>query len=104
MALELRKKTGCRLELAHNCTVTRKNISGAKDIVQWFLEKPERSHIWRMLSFQPEADTGRTLFSDHPITPQDVWDQIQEGTGRPLRRDATIFGHPDCNSWAPLLV
>jgi hypothetical protein len=57
-----------------------------------------------MLSFQPEADTGRTLFSQNPITPADVWEKICQGVGMPLRRDVSIFGHPDCNSWASLLV
>jgi hypothetical protein len=57
-----------------------------------------------MLSFQPEADTGRTIFSQRPITSADVWEKICEGTGMPLRRDASIFGHPDCNSWASLLI
>ncbi|MFQ3670406.1 MAG: hypothetical protein SNJ84_02985 [Verrucomicrobiia bacterium] len=104
LARTIRRKTGLPLELAHNCTVTRKNISGVSEIVRWFLADAERTHIWRLLSFQPEADTGRTLFSDRPITPEDVWKQIQEGIGRPVRRDATIFGHPDCNSWAPVLV
>lgn len=104
LALSMRKKTGAHLELAHNCTVTRRNIEGVSEIIKWFLAKPDRSHVWRMLSFQPEADTGRTMFSEKPITPEDVWIKIQEGTGFNLRREATIFGHPECNSWASLLI
>jgi hypothetical protein len=100
----IRKKTGLPLELAHNCTVTRKNIHDVSEIVRWCLADAERSHIWRLLSFQPEADTGRTLFSEKPITPADVWLEIQKAIGQPVRRDATIFGHPDCNSWAPVMV
>lgn len=57
-----------------------------------------------MISFQPEANTGRTVFSQRPITPDDVWEKICEGVGLRLRRDVSIFGHPDCNSWASLLV
>ena len=34
----------------------------------------------------------------------DVWEKICEATNLPLRRDATIFGHPDCNSWTSLLI
>ncbi|NJK91382.1 MAG: hypothetical protein HC904_05860 [Blastochloris sp.] len=104
LALRIREKTGLPLELAHNCTVTRKNIGDVADIVRWFLARPERSQIWRVVSFQPEADTGRTHFSEIPITPADVWLQIQKGIGHPVRREATIFGHPDCNSWAPVMV
>lgn len=104
LAHAIREKTGLPLELAHNCTVTRKNIDGVSEIVRWFLADAGRTHIWRLLSFQPEADTGRTLFSEQPITPADVWEEIQQGIGQPVRRDATLFGHPDCNSWAPVLV
>ncbi|HEY5035880.1 MAG TPA: hypothetical protein VII74_01970, partial [Chthoniobacterales bacterium] len=74
------------------------------EVLRWYLADPERTHIWRMISFQPEADTGRTIFSERPITPDDVWEKICEGVGLPLRRDVSIFGHPDCNSWASLLV
>lgn len=104
LGLAIRKKTGAPLEFAHNCTVTARNIDHVPEIIRWFLEKSERTHLWRMLSFQPEADTGRTIFSKKPITPTDVWERICEGTKLQLRRDATIFGHPDCNSWASLLV
>lgn len=100
----MREKTGLPLEFAHNCTVARKNIDGVPEIVRWFLAEPKRTQLWRMLSFQPEADTGRTIFSLEPITPTLVWEKICEGSNLPLRRDVTIFGHPDCNSWASLLV
>ena len=104
LAQNLRAKTGAPIEFAHNCTVTRRNIEHVPEIIRWFLADPARTHIWRMLSFQPEADTGRTIFSEKPITPADVWTKICEATGLPLRRDATIFGHPDCNSWSSLLI
>ena len=104
LATTLRAKSGRPLELALSFTVTRKNIEFVPEVIRWYLAQPERTRIWRMLSFQPEADTGRTIFSERPITPDDVWKKICEGTGLPLRRDATIFGHPDCNSWASLLV
>jgi 7,8-dihydro-6-hydroxymethylpterin dimethyltransferase len=104
LARDIRAKTGLPLEFAHSCTITARNIDGVPEIIRWLLADPERTHIWRMLSFQPEADTGRTIFSKKPITPADVWAKIQEGTGLKLRRDASIFGHPDCNSWTSLLV
>ena len=100
----LRQKTGLPVEFAHNCTVTRRNLGGVAEIIRWFLAGPERTQLWRMLSFQPEADTGRTIFSQEPVTPALTWEKICEGVGLPLRRDVSIFGHPDCNSWASLLV
>ena len=57
-----------------------------------------------MLSFQPEANTGRTIFSQQPVTPDDVWAKICEGAGMNLDRHFAVFGHPDCNNWYPLLV
>ena len=104
LAMRIRDKTGFPLEYALSFTVTRRNIDDVPEVIRWYLADPERSRIWRMLSFQPEADTGRTIFSQRPITPTDVWVKICEGTGLPLRRDVSIFGHPDCNSWASLLV
>ncbi|MGH7935701.1 MAG: hypothetical protein ACREF8_01670, partial [Chthoniobacterales bacterium] len=104
LAQRVRAKTGVPLEYALSFTVTRKNIEDVPEVLRWYLADPERTHIWRMISFQPEADTGRTIYSEKPITPDDVWGKICEGVGLPLRRDVSIFGHPDCNSWAPLLV
>ncbi len=100
----IREKTGAALEFAHNCTVTRKNIDGVPEIIRWALADPRRTQLWRMLSFQPEADTGRTIYSERPITPALTWEKICEGVGMDLRRDVSIFGHPDCNSWTSLLV
>ncbi|MCA1658170.1 MAG: hypothetical protein LC627_02605, partial [Verrucomicrobiaceae bacterium] len=104
LALSVRAKTGCILEYALSFTVTRRNIDEVPEVIRWYLADPQRSYIWRMLSFQPEADTGRTIFSQRPITSADVWQKICEGVGLPLRRDVSIFGHPDCNSWASLLI
>jgi len=104
LALRIREKTGFILEYALSFTVTRRNIDDVPEVIRWYLADPQRSYIWRMLSFQPEADTGRTIFSQRPITSADVWQKICDGVGLPLRRDVSIFGHPDCNSWASLLI
>ena len=104
LALDLRARTGLPLEFALSFTVTRKNIADVPDVIRWYLAKPERTLVWRMMSFQPEADTGRTIFSDNPVTPEIVWSKICEGTGLPLEKNGTMFGHPDCNSWASILV
>jgi hypothetical protein len=104
LALRVRAKTGRHLEYALSFTVTRKNIDDVPEVIRWYLADPQRTHIWRMISFQPEADIGRTIFSECPITSVEVWEKIRQGVGLPLRRDVSIFGHPDCNSWAALLV
>ena len=104
LAKGLRAKTGLPVELALSFTVTRKNLDDVPEVIRWYLADPERTRIWRLLSFQPEADTGRTIFSQQPITPALVWEKIQAGLNLGVRRDASIFGHPDCNSWSSLLV
>ena len=72
--------------------------------MRWFLADPSRSRIWRILSFQPEANTGRTIFSQNPVTPAAVWQKICDGMGLQLDGSAYIGGHPDCNQGATLLV
>jgi hypothetical protein len=104
LAQDIRARTGAPLEYALSFTVTEKNIDDVPEVLRWYLADPERTRIWRMLSFQPEADTGRTLFSKRPVTPEIVWEKICEGVGLNLDRHFTVFGHPDCNSWYPLLV
>ncbi|MBA3650942.1 MAG: radical SAM protein, partial [Chthoniobacterales bacterium] len=104
LASNIRQRTGLPLELAHNCTVTERNIDSVAEIVRWFLADPVRSRIWRILSFQPEANTGRTVFSAHPVTPKIVWQKLCHGMGLQLDGSAYLGGHPDCNQGASLLV
>ena len=104
LALGVRERTGLPLELAHNCTVTERNIDSIHEIVRWFLQDPRRSRIWRILSFQPEANTGRTIFSENPVTPAMVWKKLCEGMGLELDGSAYIGGHTDCNQGTTLLV
>ena len=65
----MRDRTGLALEYALSFTVTRRNIDDVPEVIRWDFADSKRSYIWRMLSFQPEADTGRTLFIlDEPTT------------------------------------
>lgn len=104
LAARIRQKTDLPLELAHNCTVTERNIDSVAEVVRWFLADPVRSRIWRILSFQPEANTGRTVFSERPITPAMTWEKICEGIGVRLDNHAFLGGHPDCGQGSVLLV
>ncbi|MGI9113593.1 MAG: hypothetical protein ACR2FX_00910 [Chthoniobacterales bacterium] len=84
--------------------MTEKNVDDVPELIRWYLADPQRTRIWRMISLQPEADTGRTIFSRTRALPERVWEKICDGTGLPLEKGGTHFGHPDCNSWASLLV
>jgi len=104
LAVELRGRTGLPLELAHNCTVTERNIDSIAEVVRWFLADPDRSRIWRILSFQPEANTGRTIFSRHPVSPALTWEKICDGIGERLDNHVFLGGHPDCGQGTVLLI
>src|SRR5258707_13784215 len=101
---DIRGKTGLPLELAHNCTVTARNIDSIAELVRWFLAEPRRTQIWRNLSFLPEANTGRTTFSENPVSPNLVWQKICDGVGLSLDGHAFMGGHPDCNRGETLLM
>jgi hypothetical protein len=98
LALRIREKTGFILEYALSFTVTRRNIDDVPEVIRWYLADPQRSYIWRMLSFQPERIPAARFFSQRPITSADVWQKICDGVGLPLRRDVSIFGHPDATA------
>jgi hypothetical protein len=56
---------GCKLLAAMSsrtiAQLLARNIEDVPEIIRWFLAEPERARIWRYLSSQPEADTGRAL-------------------------------------------
>ncbi len=104
LAIALREKTKLPLEFAHNYTVTERNLEHVPEVLRWFMATRERTRVWRNISFLPEADTGRTHISRNPVTPERVWEKICEGAGVALERKAAIFGHPDCNNGAFLLI
>ncbi len=104
LALGLRRKTGLPLEFAHNCTVTERNLRDVPEVLRWFIARAERTRVWRNISFLPEANTGRTRISAHPVTPETVWGKICEGAGVALERKAASFGHSECNNGAFLLI
>lgn len=104
LATRIRARTRLPLELAHNCTVTERNLASIAEIVRWFLADPARSRVWRILSFQPEANTGRTIFSRNPVTPEMVWEKLCQGMGLEIDRNQFLGGHPACNHGAILMI
>ncbi len=104
LILKTRKQTGKRLVGAQTVTVTERNINSISDILIWQMSSPKNLSAFSTISFQPEADVGRTRFSERPVTPELVWEKVCDGTGKNLIRDALHFGHPDCSSIAMLIV
>jgi hypothetical protein len=90
-----RRRTGLRLEAASTVTVTQLNLEGIAGIVRWFLNNAD---AFKMVSFQPVADVGRTdprLVEG--VSSDQLWSRIAEGAGDPLLlRGEGWLGHPAC--------
>lgn len=104
LILGVQKRTGKKLQAAHTVTVTERNLEGVAEIVRWLCASPRRLAAFRMVSFQTEADVGRTRFSSSPVTPESTWNEVAKGAGIELPRDNLWIGHPDCSNMTTLLV
>jgi hypothetical protein len=90
-----RARTGLRLEVASTVTVTQHNLKDVPGIVRWFLANAD---AFKMVSFQPLADVGRTHRSLKGVAADELWLRIAEGTGDPMiRRGEGWLGHPACS-------
>jgi len=99
---ETRRESGRRLDAAHTVTVTENNIEEIPEILGWTLENHD---AFRMVSFQPVAEIGRTRDQRGlGVSLETVWSKVCETIGRPLNRHALHFGHPACNIVCPLFV
>jgi hypothetical protein len=90
-----RSRTGLRLEAASTVTVTRDNLKDVPGIVRWFLSNAD---AFKIVSFQPLAEVGRTERSLKGVSPDELWLCIAEGTGdAAIRRGEGWLGHPACS-------
>ena len=111
MFVRLRREHGVRSFLAHNMTVTPRNLDQVADVV-----RESHGMGFGMFSFQPAAfigDDRRWHERYRDATPDAVWEEIERGAG--TRLDYRIFEHGDirCNrtaygfyvgdTWFPLL-
>ena len=95
MIRSARKTTGRRLEAASTVTVTRQNLDGVAGIVRCLLANAD---AFKMVSFQPLADVGRTDRNLRGVTPDELWQKIAEGAGDPeIGRGEGWLGHPACS-------
>ncbi|WP_249010527.1 hypothetical protein [Conexibacter sp. DBS9H8] len=107
----LRREHGVRFDLAHNMTVTPRNLGQVADVARTAMEMG-----YGMASFQPAAYVGnpkRWRERYEPITIDRVWTEIERGVGCRLPYSHLQMGDPRCNRsaygiiaagrWAPLL-
>jgi hypothetical protein len=99
----LRSTTGRKLHAAHTVTVTERNLAEVEEIVSWAARNCD---AFRMVSFQPVAEVGRTE-DQRPadLSLAAVWKEICAGLGaEELNPRGFLFGHPECNIVAPLVI
>jgi hypothetical protein len=90
-----RARTGLRLEAASTVTVTQHNLEGVPGIIRWFLANAD---AFKMVSFQPLADVGRTDRSLKGVAADELWLRIAKGAGDPtIQRGEGWLGHPACS-------
>ncbi len=98
MFRRLRTEHGVRSYLAHNMTVTPRNLGEVADVAA---TTPPLGYD--MISFQPAAFVGDSRrwkegFREH--TPDDVWAEVERGMGTRLPWRALQMGDPRCNRTA----
>ncbi len=95
-----RSTTGLPLRCATTMTVTRDNLGGVADVVRWVVEHAD---TFRMISFQPIAQVGRTADGlGGGVDVEALWHEIERGlpmsaNASELDRGKQWLGHPDCN-------
>jgi hypothetical protein len=111
MFARLRREHGVRCYVAHNMTVTPRNLDQIADVV-----RECRHYGFDLFSFQPAAFVGdeRRWHEDFGDADGDaVWDQVERGAGARLPYRAIQVGDERCNrasygfyvgdDWFPLL-
>jgi hypothetical protein len=96
-----KRRTGLPLRPATTMTVTRENVGGVPDVMRWLTRN---SDAFRMISFQPVAQVGRTEHGlGGGVLVEELWAKIAEGLYGPdatpdrLLRAQKWLGHSACN-------
>jgi len=108
MIRQVRRETGKTLEAATTVTVTKNNIEQVRFIIEWLCHN---SDAFKMISFQPLAQVGRTDNELAGVSSIDeLWSQIALGLNGKASSDksssdhARSFGHPACTRFSQGLV
>ena len=107
----LRREHGVRFDLAHNMTVTPRNLDQVAEVVRTCAQMK-----FGMLSFQPAAYVGnptRWREDFHAVSVDAVWREIERGIGARVPWQHLQMGDPRCNRschgviaggrWTPVL-
>ncbi|MBL8983591.1 MAG: radical SAM protein, partial [Gemmatimonadetes bacterium] len=90
------RATGLPIRAATTMTVTRDNLAGVPDVMRWLARNAD---VFRMISFQPIAQVGRTEDGlGGGVAVDELWDAIARGLdAAELGRAHQWLGHPGCN-------
>ena len=95
-----KKQTRRPLRVATTMTVTADNLESIPAVLRWMKRNAD---VFRMISFQPVAQVGRTENAIGGVHRDELWARIAEGLA-PADVDAhqlldaqMWMGHPDCN-------
>ncbi|HEV7518664.1 MAG TPA: hypothetical protein VGR07_20400, partial [Thermoanaerobaculia bacterium] len=97
--------SGLPLRAAASMTVTRDNLAGVADVVQWTVANRD---VFSLISFQPLAQVGRTKKDLEGVSATELWREVSRGVepyGITLENaDPMHFGHPECTRFVPVLA
>lgn len=107
----LEREQGVRFDLAHNMTVTPRNLGEVAEVVRFCSDLQ-----FGMMSFQPAAYVGnpkRWREDFHAVSIDAVWREIERGVGARIPWQHVQMGDPRCNRschgviaggrWTPVL-
>jgi len=94
---------GLPLAVYFNTTIFDGNIDQIPEVVAFFAR---HSDVVRLVSFQPQADTGRGLANARSpsINTTTVIGRIEKGLGTQITFDAAHVGHERCNRYAMTFI
>jgi 7,8-dihydro-6-hydroxymethylpterin dimethyltransferase len=99
----IERARGLPITVIFNTTVHDENMAELPELVDFFVKN---SDVVRMVSFQMQADTGRGELRKRgeAITLKTVRNKINRGAKHQLAWDAIMFGHQECNRYAPTFI
>ncbi len=100
MLRQCRKRTGRKLKAATTMTVNGQNLSQLDAVLTWFRQNLDS---FRMISFQPQAEVGRTR-KGVGATAHQVWEALEAHLAMKLNPYPVLFGHPSCTRMALLMA
>ena len=105
MIRDVRRATGRNVGAATTMTIDSANLGGVPDVMRWLLRNAD---VFKMISFQPMAQVGRTEAGlGGAVTVDGLWQKIADGLdgeGADLSRllaGRLSLGHTACNRYVP---